>query len=93
MPNFGSSFFRKNIPLFWTIVARDHDRTLKESTEQVRNVLKVTLSPLKVLSHARGFLQQAYAVRNSSPSAPLHLQLIATCEETIGGHVFNQRIR
>ncbi|KAB0347206.1 hypothetical protein FD754_012063, partial [Muntiacus muntjak] len=26
----------KNNPLFWTVVAGDHDRTLKESTEQVR---------------------------------------------------------
>ncbi|CAD7672186.1 unnamed protein product [Nyctereutes procyonoides] len=28
----------KNNPLFWIIVAGDHDRTLKEPTEQVRNV-------------------------------------------------------
>ena len=38
--NFCCSSFRKNNPLFWTIVAGDHDRTLKESTEQVRNVFK-----------------------------------------------------
>lgn len=34
------SFFRKNNPLLWTIVAGDDERTLKESTEQVRNVFK-----------------------------------------------------
>uniref|UniRef100_A0ABI7YYK4 Ovochymase 1 n=1 Tax=Felis catus TaxID=9685 RepID=A0ABI7YYK4_FELCA len=33
----------KNNPLFWTIVAGDHDRTLKESTEQVRRAKHVVV--------------------------------------------------
>ncbi|XP_058538223.1 ovochymase-1, partial [Neofelis nebulosa] len=33
----------KNNPLFWTIVAGDHDRTLKESTEQVRRAKYVVV--------------------------------------------------
>ncbi|XP_052496568.1 ovochymase-1 [Budorcas taxicolor] len=33
----------KNNPLFWTIVAGDHDRTLKESTEQVRRAKHIVM--------------------------------------------------
>ncbi|KAF3816236.1 hypothetical protein GH733_014409 [Mirounga leonina] len=33
----------KNNPLFWTIVAGDHDRTLKEPTEQVRRVKRMVV--------------------------------------------------
>ncbi|XP_040092700.1 ovochymase-1-like [Oryx dammah] len=33
----------KNNPLFWTIVAGDHDRTLKESTEQVRRAKHIVI--------------------------------------------------
>ncbi|XP_046922295.1 ovochymase-1 [Lynx rufus] len=33
----------KNNPLFWTIVAGDHDRTLRESTEQVRRAKHVVV--------------------------------------------------
>ncbi|XP_019524515.1 PREDICTED: ovochymase-1 [Hipposideros armiger] len=33
----------KNNPFFWTVVAGDHDRTLKESTEQVRRVKHVVV--------------------------------------------------
>ncbi|XP_065787000.1 ovochymase-1 [Muntiacus reevesi] len=33
----------KNNPLFWTVVAGDHDRTLKESTEQVRRAKHIIM--------------------------------------------------
>nr|CAI9694220.1 unnamed protein product [Rangifer tarandus platyrhynchus] len=33
----------KNNPLFWTVVAGDHDRTLKESTEQVRRAKHIVM--------------------------------------------------
>ncbi|KAM5251206.1 ovochymase-1, partial [Hipposideros larvatus] len=33
----------KNNPFFWTVVAGDHDRTLKESTEQVRRAKHVVV--------------------------------------------------
>uniref|UniRef100_A0A2K6H005 Ovochymase 1 n=1 Tax=Propithecus coquereli TaxID=379532 RepID=A0A2K6H005_PROCO len=33
----------KNNPLFWTIIAGDHDRTLKESTEQVRRAKRIVV--------------------------------------------------
>ncbi|XP_043738407.1 ovochymase-1-like [Cervus elaphus] len=33
----------KNNPLFWTVLAGDHDRTLKESTEQVRRAKHIVM--------------------------------------------------
>ncbi|XP_032973550.1 ovochymase-1 [Rhinolophus ferrumequinum] len=33
----------KNNPLFWTVVAGDHDRTLKESSEQVRRTKRIVV--------------------------------------------------
>ncbi|XP_020947785.1 ovochymase-1 [Sus scrofa] len=33
----------KNNPLFWTVVAGDHDRTLEESTEQVRRAKRIVV--------------------------------------------------
>nr|KAF6496865.1 ovochymase 1 [Rousettus aegyptiacus] len=38
------SFFRKNNPLLWTIVAGDDERTLKESTEQVRRAKHIIVN-------------------------------------------------
>ncbi|ELK25730.1 Ovochymase-1 [Myotis davidii] len=34
---------KKNNPLFWTVVAGDHDRTVKELTKQVRKAKRIVV--------------------------------------------------
>uniref|UniRef100_A0A2K5QIG9 Ovochymase 1 n=1 Tax=Cebus imitator TaxID=2715852 RepID=A0A2K5QIG9_CEBIM len=49
---FCSSVSRRNNPFSWTIIAGDHDRTLKESTEQVRRAKHIIVhEDFNVLSY------------------------------------------